>query len=140
MAPDTPELCLKKGGTGRIIMRGPLNLGKQIGRGLRLKGSSYEDFLLSLQIEEIVEGILQWLNSQLEPSTKEETLQAMCSLAGSNTHTMVPMLLNKPLPWDRYLSTAQGHSLQLTSSPPHPPQTQNENYCSRVLSVSLLSV
>ncbi|KAM5174128.1 maestro heat-like repeat-containing protein family member 1 [Callospermophilus lateralis] len=54
-----------------------------------------------LKIEEIVECILERLNSQLEPSTKEETLQAMSSLAGSNTHTVVPMLLNKPLPWDR---------------------------------------
>ncbi|KAF7471056.1 hypothetical protein GHT09_017709 [Marmota monax] len=53
------------------------------------------------RIEEIVECILERLNSQLEPSTKEETLQAMSSLAGSNTHTVVPMLLNKPLPWDR---------------------------------------
>ncbi|XP_037370454.2 maestro heat-like repeat-containing protein family member 7 [Talpa occidentalis] len=54
-----------------------------------------------IKIEEVVEGILERLNSQLEPNTKEETLQAMCWLAGSNTHTVVPMLLNKPLPWDR---------------------------------------
>ncbi|XP_008576182.1 PREDICTED: maestro heat-like repeat-containing protein family member 1 [Galeopterus variegatus] len=54
-----------------------------------------------IKIEEVVEGILERLNLQLEPSTKEETLQAMCSLAGSNTHTVVPLLLSKPLPWDR---------------------------------------
>lgn len=109
MAPGTPDLCLKKGGAGRITTRDPLSLGKlKLVGDKGLKGRSYEDFWLSLQIEEIVEGILERLNSQLEPSTKEETLQAMCSLAGSNTHTMVPMLLNRPLPWDRYLSMAQG--------------------------------
>ncbi|KAM9674103.1 maestro heat-like repeat-containing protein family member 1 [Trichechus inunguis] len=54
-----------------------------------------------IKVEEIVEGIFERLKSQLEPSTKEEVLRAMCSLAGSNTCTVVPMLLNKPLPWDR---------------------------------------
>ncbi|XP_045382937.1 maestro heat-like repeat-containing protein family member 7 [Lemur catta] len=54
-----------------------------------------------LKVEEIAEGILQRLYSKLEPSTNEETLQAMCALAGSNTCTVIPMLLNKPLPWDR---------------------------------------
>ncbi|KAM8804033.1 maestro heat-like repeat-containing protein family member 7 [Rhynchonycteris naso] len=29
----------------------------------------------------------------------------MCLLAGSNTHSVVPVLLNKPLPWDRTLLT-----------------------------------
>ncbi|XP_057560132.1 maestro heat-like repeat-containing protein family member 1 [Hippopotamus amphibius kiboko] len=53
------------------------------------------------KIEEVVEGILERLNLQLEPSTKEETLRAMCFLAGNNTHLVVPLLLNKPLPWDR---------------------------------------
>ncbi|XP_045730024.1 maestro heat-like repeat-containing protein family member 2B [Mirounga angustirostris] len=52
-------------------------------------------------IEEIVEGILERLNSQLEPNTKEETLWAMCLLAGNNTHNVMPLLLNKALPWDR---------------------------------------
>ncbi|XP_071465405.1 maestro heat-like repeat-containing protein family member 1 [Marmota flaviventris] len=68
-------------------------------RGQRLQERYYK-VLLSLQIEEIVEGILERLNSQLEPSTKEETLQAIGSLAGSNIHTVVLMLLNKPLPWE----------------------------------------
>ncbi|XP_038432343.1 maestro heat-like repeat-containing protein family member 1 isoform X20 [Canis lupus familiaris] len=54
-----------------------------------------------IKIEEVVEGILERLNSQLEPNTKEETVRAMCLLAGNNTHTVVPMLLNKTLPWDR---------------------------------------
>ncbi|XP_039725071.1 maestro heat-like repeat-containing protein family member 1 isoform X3 [Pteropus medius] len=54
-----------------------------------------------IKIEEVVEGILERLNLQLEPSTKEETLRAMCLLAGNNTHIVVPMLLNRPLPWDR---------------------------------------
>ncbi|KAM5252294.1 maestro heat-like repeat-containing protein family member 1 [Hipposideros larvatus] len=54
-----------------------------------------------IKIEEVVEGILERLNAHLEPSTKEETLQAMCSLAGNNTHIVVPLLLNRPLPWDR---------------------------------------
>ncbi|XP_077025782.1 maestro heat-like repeat-containing protein family member 1 isoform X4 [Tamandua tetradactyla] len=54
-----------------------------------------------IKIEEVVEGILERLNSQLEPSTKEETLQAMCSLAGNNSEIVVPMLLNRPLPWNR---------------------------------------
>lgn len=55
-----------------------------------------------------MEGILELLNLQLEPSTKEETLRAMCLLAGNNTHIVVPMLLNRPLPWDRYLSYGLG--------------------------------
>ncbi|XP_053514739.1 maestro heat-like repeat family member 5 [Artibeus jamaicensis] len=53
------------------------------------------------KVEEIVEGILEQLKSKLEPSTKEETLRAMCLLAGNHIHIMVPLLLNKPLPWDR---------------------------------------
>ncbi|KAM5332409.1 maestro heat-like repeat-containing protein family member 1 [Glossophaga mutica] len=53
------------------------------------------------KVEKIVEGILEQLQSQLEPSTKEETLRAMCLLAGIHTDTVVPLLLNKPLPWDR---------------------------------------
>lgn len=55
-----------------------------------------------------MEGILERLNAHLEPSTKEETLQAMCSLAGNNTHIVVPLLLNRPLPWDRYLAQGPG--------------------------------
>ncbi|KAB1254205.1 Maestro heat-like repeat-containing protein family member 1 [Camelus dromedarius] len=54
-----------------------------------------------MKIEEVVEGILEWLSLQLEPSTKEETLRAMCLLAGNNAHIVVPLLLNKPLPWNR---------------------------------------
>nr|XP_035948345.1 maestro heat-like repeat-containing protein family member 7 [Halichoerus grypus] len=54
-----------------------------------------------IKIEEIVEGILERLNSQLEPNAKEETLRAMCLLAGNNTHNVMPLLLNKALPWDR---------------------------------------
>ncbi|XP_053751017.1 maestro heat-like repeat-containing protein family member 7 isoform X7 [Panthera pardus] len=54
-----------------------------------------------IKIEEIVEGIVGRLNLQLEPNTKEETMRAMCLLAGNNTHRVVPMLLNKTLPWDR---------------------------------------
>ncbi|XP_012587774.1 PREDICTED: maestro heat-like repeat-containing protein family member 1 [Condylura cristata] len=54
-----------------------------------------------MKIEEVMDGILSRLNSQLEPSTKEETLQAMCWLASSNTLTVVSMLLSKPLPWNR---------------------------------------
>ena len=62
-----------------------------------------------------MEGILERLKSQLEPSTEEETLQSMCLLAGNQTHTVVPLLLNKSLPWDRYLS----HSSEV-----HPPALQ----------------
>ncbi|KAF5919384.1 hypothetical protein HPG69_009865, partial [Diceros bicornis minor] len=58
-------------------------------------------------IEDVVEGIPEQLNSPLEPSTKEETLRAMCSLAGNNTHIVVPMLLNKLLPWDRHLAPSE---------------------------------
>ncbi|XP_069849033.1 maestro heat-like repeat-containing protein family member 1 [Dipodomys merriami] len=54
-----------------------------------------------IKIGEVVEGILERLHMQLEPSTREETLQAMCALAGSNTPAVVPMLLSKSLPWDR---------------------------------------
>ncbi|XP_044917182.1 maestro heat-like repeat-containing protein family member 1 isoform X9 [Felis catus] len=54
-----------------------------------------------IKIEEIVEGIVGRLNLQLEPNTQEETMRAMCLLAGNNTHRVVPMLLNKTLPWDR---------------------------------------
>nr|XP_012634902.2 maestro heat-like repeat-containing protein family member 1 [Microcebus murinus] len=54
-----------------------------------------------LEVEEIAEGILKRLYAKLEPSTNEETLQVMCALAGSNTGTVIPMLLNRPLPWDR---------------------------------------
>ncbi|KAM4819815.1 maestro heat-like repeat-containing protein family member 1 [Thomomys bottae] len=54
-----------------------------------------------IKIGEVVEGILERLHMHLEPSTKEETLQAMCALAGSNTPAVVPMLLSKSLPWDR---------------------------------------
>ncbi|XP_023369834.1 maestro heat-like repeat-containing protein family member 1 [Otolemur garnettii] len=58
-----------------------------------------------IKVKEIAEGILQRLNWNLEPNTKEETLQAMCALAGSNTCTVIPMLLSKPLPWDRITLT-----------------------------------
>ncbi|XP_077615151.1 maestro heat-like repeat-containing protein family member 1 [Crocuta crocuta] len=54
-----------------------------------------------IKIEEIVEGIVERLNLQLEPNTKEEAMRALCLLAGNNTHRVVPMLLNKTLPWDR---------------------------------------
>ncbi|XP_058138569.1 maestro heat-like repeat-containing protein family member 1 isoform X1 [Dasypus novemcinctus] len=54
-----------------------------------------------IKVQEIVEGIVERLNLQLEPSTKEETLQAMCSLAGNNSQSVVPLLLHRPLPWDR---------------------------------------
>ncbi|XP_012879065.1 PREDICTED: maestro heat-like repeat-containing protein family member 7 [Dipodomys ordii] len=54
-----------------------------------------------IKISEVVDGILERLHMQLEPSTREETLQAMCALAGSNTPAVVPMLLSKSLPWDR---------------------------------------
>ncbi|XP_045423878.1 maestro heat-like repeat-containing protein family member 7 [Lemur catta] len=52
------------------------------------------------KVEEIVDGILEQLNSSLEARTEEETLQAMCSLALSNIIAVVPVLLSKPLPWD----------------------------------------
>ena len=51
-----------------------------------------------------MEGILELLKCHLEPSTEEETLRTMCLLAGNHTHIMVLLLLNKPLPWDRYIS------------------------------------
>ncbi|XP_066227084.1 maestro heat-like repeat-containing protein family member 7 [Saccopteryx leptura] len=56
-----------------------------------------------IEVKEIVENILCLLRLQLEHDTEKETLRAMCSLAGSNTHTVVPMLLKKPFPWDRTL-------------------------------------
>ncbi|KAK2101583.1 hypothetical protein P7K49_019249 [Saguinus oedipus] len=59
-----------------------------------------------LQIQEVVQSILEWLNSTLEPSTKEKTLQAMCSLACSNTQIILPMQLSELLPWDGYLPMA----------------------------------
>lgn len=55
-----------------------------------------------------MEGILDRLNSQLEPSTKEEVVRGMCLLAGNNTQSVVPLLLSKSLPWDRYLSQGLG--------------------------------
>ncbi|XP_066114722.1 maestro heat-like repeat-containing protein family member 1 [Saccopteryx bilineata] len=48
-----------------------------------------------IEVKEIVENILYLLRLQLEHDTEKETLQALCSLAGSNTHTIVPMLLKK---------------------------------------------
>ncbi|XP_066227076.1 maestro heat-like repeat-containing protein family member 7 [Saccopteryx leptura] len=48
-----------------------------------------------IEVKEIVENILYLLRLQLEHDTEKETLRAMCSLAGSNTHTVVPMLLKK---------------------------------------------
>ncbi|XP_070263663.1 maestro heat-like repeat-containing protein family member 1 isoform X2 [Myotis yumanensis] len=54
-----------------------------------------------IKVEEIVVGILERLKLQLEPNTKEETLRALCLLAGNCTHSVVPLLLNRPLPWDR---------------------------------------
>ncbi|XP_016070691.1 PREDICTED: maestro heat-like repeat-containing protein family member 1 [Miniopterus natalensis] len=61
-----------------------------------------------IKVEEIVEGTMERLKLQLEPNTKEETLWAMCLLAGNNTHSVVHLLLNKSLPWDRYLSQGPG--------------------------------
>ncbi|XP_045423881.1 maestro heat-like repeat-containing protein family member 1 [Lemur catta] len=52
------------------------------------------------KVEDIVDGVLEQFNSSLEARTEEETLQAMCSLALSNTIAVVPVLLSKPLPWD----------------------------------------
>ncbi|XP_023615725.1 maestro heat-like repeat-containing protein family member 1 [Myotis lucifugus] len=54
-----------------------------------------------IKVEEIVVGTLERLKLQLEPNTKEETLRALCLLAGNCTHSVVPLLLNRPLPWDR---------------------------------------
>ncbi|XP_023604097.1 maestro heat-like repeat-containing protein family member 1 [Myotis lucifugus] len=54
-----------------------------------------------IKVEEIVVGILERLKLHLEPNTKEETLRALCLLAGNSTHSVVPLLLNRPLPWDR---------------------------------------
>ncbi|XP_059043442.1 maestro heat-like repeat-containing protein family member 1 [Mustela lutreola] len=54
-----------------------------------------------IKIEEIVEGILDRLNSQLELSTKEEVVRCMCLLASNNTQSVVLLLLSKSLPWDR---------------------------------------
>lgn len=63
-----------------------------------------------LQVEEIVVGILERLTLQLDPNTKEEILRALCLLAGNSTDSVVPLLLNRPLPWDRYLSHTQEHT------------------------------
>ncbi|XP_074181326.1 maestro heat-like repeat-containing protein family member 1 isoform X1 [Rhinolophus sinicus] len=49
-----------------------------------------------IKIEEVVEGLMERLNMQLEPSTKEETLRAMCSLAGNNAHIVVPCCSTGP--------------------------------------------
>lgn len=54
--------------------------------------------------------ILERLKLPLEPNTKAETLRALCLLAGNSTHSVVPLLLNRPLPWDRYLSHTQEHT------------------------------
>ncbi|XP_036314037.1 maestro heat-like repeat-containing protein family member 7 [Pipistrellus kuhlii] len=54
-----------------------------------------------IKVEEIVVGILERLKLQLDPNTKEEILRALCLLAGNSTDSVVPLLLNRPLPWDR---------------------------------------
>ncbi|KAK1340805.1 hypothetical protein QTO34_017199 [Cnephaeus nilssonii] len=54
-----------------------------------------------IKVEEIVAGILERLKLQLEPNTKEEMLRALCLLAGNSTDSVVPLLLNRTLPWDR---------------------------------------
>ncbi|XP_031795219.1 maestro heat-like repeat-containing protein family member 1 isoform X4 [Sarcophilus harrisii] len=54
-----------------------------------------------LKVDEIVDGIYDRLRSQLEPATRRETLQAMCSLAGNNAHNVMTLLLKRPLPWER---------------------------------------
>ncbi|XP_074050766.1 maestro heat-like repeat-containing protein family member 1 isoform X2 [Macrotis lagotis] len=53
-----------------------------------------------LKVDEIVNGIYDRLKSQLEPATRKETLQALCSLAGNNTHSVMTLLLKRPLPWE----------------------------------------
>lgn len=81
-----------------------------------------------------MEGILERLKLQLEPSTKEETLRAMCLLAGSNTHSVVPTLLNKPLPWDRYLSRCPGARSPSQSTFPCSNPAHDKNHCARMRS------
>ncbi|XP_051857358.1 maestro heat-like repeat-containing protein family member 1 isoform X2 [Antechinus flavipes] len=54
-----------------------------------------------LKVDQIVDGIYDRLRSQLEPATRRETLQAMCSLAGNNAHNVMTLLLKRPLPWER---------------------------------------
>ncbi|XP_072510144.1 maestro heat-like repeat-containing protein family member 1 isoform X2 [Notamacropus eugenii] len=53
-----------------------------------------------LKIDQIVDGIYDRLKSQLEPATRKETLQAMCALVGNNTHSVMTLLLKRPLPWE----------------------------------------
>ncbi|XP_068950276.1 maestro heat-like repeat-containing protein family member 1 [Petaurus breviceps papuanus] len=53
-----------------------------------------------LKIDQIVDGIYDRLKSQLEPATRAETLQAMCALVGNKTHSVMTLLLKRPLPWE----------------------------------------
>ncbi|XP_036614611.1 maestro heat-like repeat-containing protein family member 7 isoform X2 [Trichosurus vulpecula] len=53
-----------------------------------------------LKIDQIVNGIYDRLKFQLEPATRRETLQAMCALVGNNTHSVMTLLLKRPLPWE----------------------------------------
>lgn len=64
--------------------------------------------------------------AQLAAGAQHEGGDPTCSLAGTNTHMVVPMLLNKPLPWDRYLSTAGGGGGGTSSSPMTPPLPQSK--------------
>lgn len=73
--------------------------------------------------------------AQLAAGAQHEGGDPTCSLAGTNTHMVVPMLLNKPLPWDRYLSTAGGHILQPNDPSPAPVQAQHSNHCTGTLSL-----
>ncbi|XP_074125398.1 maestro heat-like repeat-containing protein family member 1 isoform X2 [Sminthopsis crassicaudata] len=54
-----------------------------------------------LKVDQIVDGIYDRLRSELEPATRRETLQAMCSLAGNNAQNVMTLLLKRPLPWER---------------------------------------
>ncbi|XP_056655076.1 maestro heat-like repeat-containing protein family member 1 isoform X3 [Monodelphis domestica] len=54
-----------------------------------------------LKVDQIVDSIYDKLKFQLEPATRMELLQAICSLAGNNTCNVMPMLLKRPLPWEK---------------------------------------
>ncbi|XP_075866479.1 maestro heat-like repeat-containing protein family member 7 [Microcebus murinus] len=81
-----------------------------------------------IKVEAIVEGILGQLNKNLEARTEEETLQAMCSLTGSNTRAVVSVLLSKPWPWDRYRCPGPGAHSAAQEAPCAWPQAQMKSH------------
>lgn len=78
---------------------------------------------------------MERLNMQLEPSTKEETLRAMCSLAGNNAHIVVPCCSTGPSLGIGTSPMAQAHVLQPSKPSCAPAQAHDKNHCTEMLSL-----